>query len=102
MDALDMKFVEDEASALVSNGIKGYPFPEAGTRLHTDMLRILEASDPNVQRYVQMAFERGMKRWYEAISEIAAAYGALGIRLHDLTPKQNPFIDKLFAVDGDD
>ena len=102
MDAIDMKFVEDEASALVSAGIKGYPFPETGTRLHTDMLRILEASDPNVQRYVQTAFENGLKKWYESITEIAAAYGALGIRLHDLKPKPNPFIDKLFAVDGDD
>jgi len=102
MDAIDMKFIEDEASALVSKGIKGYPFPETGTRLHTDMLRILEASDPNVQRYVQTAFENGLKRWYESIHEVAAAYGALGIRLHDLTPKPNPFIDKLFAVDEDD
>ena len=97
-----MKFMEDEASVLVSKGIKGYPFPETGTRLHTDMLRILEASDPNVQKYVHAAFENGMKRWYEAIHEIAAAYGALGIRLHDLKPKSNPFIDKLLAVDGDD
>jgi len=97
-----MKFVEDEASALVSKGIKGYPFPETGTRLHSDMLRILEASDPNVQRYVQAVFENGLKKWYEAISEIASAYGALGIRLRDLTPKPNPFLDKLFEVDEAD